>query len=158
MRFVFFLLLIGGVSLSGAPAQAQTITITQVQAMDFATLEIPSSGSRFITVSASAGSTGTGTVLIGAPVRGQFKLRRTGGSGSGSISINASPTSSTGPVTLSNLTGRYVTVNIPTFPQGGLQMPNTSGRDLFIGGTLTYTNAVTETTYSLSYNVDVVIE
>lgn len=158
MRFFLFLLFIGGASLLSAPAQAQTITITQVQAMDFATLEIPSSGSRFITVSPDAGSTGTGTVLIGVPLRAQFKLRRTGGSGAGSISINASPTSGTGPVTLSNLTGRYVNVSIPTFPQGGLQMPNTSGRDLFIGGTLTYTNAVTEITYSLSYNVDVVIE
>jgi hypothetical protein len=146
------------VSLLATAAHAQVINATQGAPMDFATLEIPASGSRFITVSASGSVSGTGSIIMGAVSRAQFRLTRRGGSGGNRMTLHVYSSGAPSGLTLGNFTGIYDGDAISKFPAGNLKMPNSSGRDLFLGATLTYNTAVAENNYGLSYNMDINIE
>lgn len=129
--------------LAWLPPAYATITITPVSDIDFAKPEVPSSPSSNLILPADGGNmTGTGTVIDGIPHRGQVNLFSTGGTSTISVDIQNISTGS-GAVTLTNFTGIYDGIPISSFPQGALPLPGT-GKTLYLGATLTYTNAVTD--------------
>ncbi len=142
-RFLFLFFATCAVAFSWLPPAFATITITPVANMDFAMPEVPASPSSNLILPADGGMvTGTGTIIDGIPHRGQVNLFSTAGVSTISIDIQNISTGS-GAVTLSNFTGIYDGIPISSFPQGALPLPS-AGKTLYLGATLTYTNAVTD--------------
>ncbi len=147
--------------LSSGALKAQTVTITEQAQLDFAQLERPASGSQRITIDPTTGTySGTGVVQIGTPARGQYKIKRTGGGGTTSCTIDIQNISSgNAAVTIDRFKGDYGGTFINSFPQSGLPRPGTGGgTTLYLGARATYTSSVPVGTLTPSFDIVVTLQ
>ncbi|GEM_PF-2163515 len=143
-----------------APARADvTISISDVTQMDWGTVQIPASGSEYISISpANSGISGTGTVLFGFPSRGVYSLKSSG-EGETAITIDISNVSTgSSNLTIDNFTGIYSSYTINSFPSASLPLPSTSGTNLYLGARETVNAAMTPTTLTPTFDIVVIVQ
>lgn len=131
-------------------------SVTELQPLDFGVLEIPSGGNRNMVIAPDGSSYSTnGTVLGGSPIRGHYIIA---GNGTTRITIDVGNTQAYTGLSLDNFRGEYDGARINNFPRGSLANPGLSGKDLYVGARLRYTNAVSPIRYQISYDISVVYE
>ena len=160
MSLKAFLFVFCMVTIPVAAFAAESVQITEQTEMNFAQVEIPTSGSKTIIINASTGAySGTGTVQTGTPARGQYKLRLSGSGSSTSSTIDVQNISSgNAAVTISTFTGNYNGAAI-SIPQSGLTKPaGGGGTTLYLGATATYTSSVPVGAITPSFDVVVTLQ
>lgn len=128
-----------------------TITIAEIVPMSFGVLTIPVSSSYVIVSENGAALSGNAIVINDTSSRGQYTVT---GTVSQTISIDIQNISTgSSALTLDSFKGVLAGQAISSFPITTLSLPANVGQTLYLGARLQFTPAVTEQTYTMTFDL-----